>query len=183
VADYSACVATYLALAVTHPHPTAALLFAVVAGAAHALQAQFYEGERATYIRRLSGKFQAVRRPETGGLIERLHNRGEAMLGNRTRPFDHRLAGAPPAERQALLNAWQPGAARTLRLMSPLSADGRVIAIWIAALSGEPVFFWLWEILALSLLALAANVRLRQAEARAGRADPTISKNAGTRKI
>ena len=57
--------------------------------------------------------------------------------------------------------------------MSPLSSDGRLIALWIAALAREPIFFWLWEILALSLLALAANARLRQAEAGAGRVDPS----------
>ncbi len=173
VADYSTFVATYMALAFTYPHPAAAALIAAAAGLAHALQAQFYEGERATYIRRLSGRFQAVKRPETGGLIERLYNRGEAMLGNRTRPFDDRLAAAPPAERQALLDAWRPSAARTLRRMSPLSSDGRLIALWIAALAREPIFFWLWEILALSLLALAANARLRQAEAGDGRVDPS----------
>jgi hypothetical protein len=48
--------------------------------------------------------------------------------------------------------------------MSPLSANGRTFAIWIAALAGEPIYFWAWEILALTLLSLAAARALRQAE-------------------
>jgi phosphatidylglycerophosphate synthase len=164
VADYATFVAVYLALALTHPRPGLALALALGAGAAHALQAQFYEGERATYIRRRQGRFAAVARPETGGRFERLYNRGEALLGNRVRPFDTRLDQAAPAQREALLAAWQPRAARTLRAMSPLSANGRTLAIWLAALAGEPILFWLWEIFGLTLVALAAARALRQSE-------------------
>jgi hypothetical protein len=168
IADYSTFVAVYLALAFTHPHPGAALALAVAAGAAHALQAQFYEGERATWIRRSAGIFRPVARPETGGLAERLYNRGEALLGNRARPFDLRLEQATPAQRKVLLAAWQPRAARTLRAMSPLSANGRTVAIWLAALAGEPMLFWLWELVGLTLVALAAARALRQAEQQEG---------------
>lgn len=164
VADYSTFIAVYLALALTHPQPGLALALAIAAGAAHALQAQFYEGERATYIRRLQGRFTAVPRPETGGPFERLYNRGEAMLGNRARPFDTRLEQARPGEREALLAAWRPRAARALRAMSLLSANGRTLAIWLAALAGNPIFFWLWEILGLTLIALAGAHALRQSE-------------------
>lgn len=164
VADYSTFIAVYLALALTHPKPGLALALALAAGAAHALQSQFYEGERATYIRRCQGRFTAVPRPETGGLAERLYNRGEALLGNRARPFDTLLEQASPGQRAALLAAWQPRAARTLRLMEPLSANGRTIAIWLAVLAGEPMAFWLWELVGLTLVALAAARALRQSE-------------------
>jgi CDP-diacylglycerol---serine O-phosphatidyltransferase len=164
VADYSTFVAVYLVLAFTHPHPGLALALALTAGLAHALQAQFYEGERATYIRRRNGRFAAVPRPETGGLAERLYNRGEALLGNRARPFDARLQAVSPAERAGLLAAWQPRAARALRLAGLLSANSRTIAIWLAVLAGEPMLFWLWEIAILTLVALAAGRALRQAE-------------------
>lgn len=164
IADYSTFVAVYLALALTHDTPSLAVALAATAGLAHALQAQFYEGERLTYTRRLNGRFEAPARPETGGRAERLYNRAEALLANRTRPFDMALAHAAPAARAALLAAWQPAAATTLRRMSPLSANGRTFAIWIAALAGEPIYFWAWEILALTLLSLAAARALRQAE-------------------
>lgn len=168
IADYATFVAVYLALALAHPDPQTAVLLALAAGVAHALQAQFYEGERATYIRRRQGRFQPVARPETGGPFERLYNRGEALLGNRQRPFDLRLATAEPTERTRLLEAWQPRAARVLRAAAPLSANGRTIALWLAALAGEPALFWLWEIVGLTLLALAAARGLRQAEQAAG---------------
>lgn len=170
VADYATFVAVYLALALTHDSPAIAISLALAAGLAHALQAQFYEGERLTYIRRLAGRFEAPTRPETGGMVERLYNRAEARLANRTRPFDAVLAASPPPRRAALLAAWRPRAARTLRAMSPLSANGRTVAIWIAALAGEPILYWAWEILALTLLSLAAARALRQAETAALRA-------------
>lgn len=168
VADYSTFVAVYLALALTHPQGGLAIALAAAAGVAHALQAQFYEGERATYVRRCSGSFRAIPRPEAGGIFERFYNRCEALLGNRTRPFDSRLEQASPAQRAALIAAWQPRAARTLRGMAPLSANGRTIAIWLAALAGEPMLFWLWELVGLTLVALAAARALRQSEQQQG---------------
>ncbi len=165
VADYATFVAVNLALAFTHVHPGVALAMAVVSGVFHALQSQFYEGERATYIRRLSGRFDAVERSAAGGAFERFYNRCEAMLGNRARPFDHILATAPASEQARMLALWQPRAARTMRFMAPLSANGRTLAIFIAALCGEPMLYWAWEITVLTLLALAAARALRQAEA------------------
>lgn len=165
VADYATFVAVGLALAFTSPRPLLAVSLALAAGLCHALQSQFYEGERATYIRRLSGRFEPVARPEAGGFVERLYNRGEALLGNRARPLDVALQNASPAERERMLAQWQPAAARTLRWMSPLSANGRTIAIWLAVLLQQPMLYWIWEILPLTLFALAAARALRQAEA------------------
>ena len=168
IADYSTFVAVYLALALTHPKPGLAIALAAAAGVAPALQAQFYEGERATYVRRCSGNFRAISRPETGGVFERFYNRCEALLGNCARPFDQQLEQATPAQRAALLAAWQPRAARTMRAMSPLIANGRTIAIWLAVLAGEPLLFWLWELVGLTLVALAAARALRQSEQQQG---------------
>jgi phosphatidylglycerophosphate synthase len=165
IADYATFVAVNLALAFTHENWKLALTLALVSGAFHALQSQFYEGERATYIRRCAGRFVAVERTATGGAAERLYNRGEALLGNRTRAFDAQLAAASTAEQARLLAAWRPRAARVLHLMGPLSANGRTFAIWLAAMAGAPMLYWAWEILALTLLALAAARALRQAEA------------------
>lgn len=164
VADYATFVAVNLALALTHPDTGLALALAVASGVAHALQSQFYEGERATYIRRLNGDFVPVARTAAGGAAERLYNSLEARLGNRTRPFDARLAAAGPDARAALIAAWQPRAAAILRWMAPLSANGRTLAIFIAALLQQPILYWLWELVVLTLLALAAAHRLRQAE-------------------
>ena len=167
VADYSTFVAVNLALAFTHPAPVYAVSAALLSGVCHALQSQFYEGERATYIRRRDGRFTAVERTVAGGAVERLYNRLEAMLGNRARAIDGRLREAPPAERAVILGRWQKPAARVLRTMSPLSANGRTLAIWIACLAGDPMLYWIWEILPLTLLALVAARTLRKVETRA----------------
>ena len=164
IADYSTFVAVNLALVFTHDRPGLALTLALVSGFAHALQSQFYEGERTTYIRRIAGRFEPVVRPATGGWAERLYNRGEALLGNRARALDAQLAAAGPAERARILAAWRLRAARILSRMAPLSANGRTLAIWLAALGGEPMAYWAWEIVGLTVLALAAARSLRQAE-------------------
>ena len=170
IADYSTFVAVYIVLALTQDAVLPALCAAAVSGAAHALQSQFYEGERATWIRRSAGNFNAVQRSAAGGSAERLYNHLEAVLGNRVRPFDSQLAAASPAARERMIAAWQPRAAHILHLMGPLSANGRTIAIWLAALAGNPWLFWGWEIFGLTLLALAAARALRQSERQAASA-------------
>lgn len=167
LADYATFVAVNLALALTHDNPGPAVALGLAAGVAHAMQGQFYEGERLTYIRRLQGRFEAPARAEAGGIFERLYNRSEALLANRTRPLDHALLAASPQTQAAMLATWQPRAARTLRRLTPLSSNGRTPAIWLAALAGEPMLYWAWEILVLTLLSLAAARALRQAEAAA----------------
>ncbi|WP_199553443.1 CDP-alcohol phosphatidyltransferase family protein [Sandaracinobacteroides hominis] len=179
VADYATFVVVNIALVATHPRPLAAFALALLSGVFHALQSQFYEGERATYIRRLSGKFQAIARAEAGGPYERFYNRCEALLGNRTRPFDLKLQAAGPAERELLLSRWQPGAARALRAASPLSSDGRAIVIWVAVLAGETMLYWFYEIGVLTLVALAAAHKLRQSEAGAMAGDIGAGQTAG----
>jgi CDP-diacylglycerol---serine O-phosphatidyltransferase len=164
IADYATFIAVLNAIALTHDRPLLAFCIVWTGGAFHALQSQFYEGERATYIRRLAGRFEPVHRPATGGRLERAYNRGETMLGNRIRPFDAALAAADPAHRAAMIAAWRPRAARTLRLLSPVSANGHTIAIYLAVLAGEPLLYCLWEIVGLSAIALAAAHALRQAE-------------------
>lgn len=170
IADYSCFVAVYVALAVTQDNPWLALLAAIVSGAVHALQSQFYEGERATWIRRSAGAFTAIARSEAGGAVERLYNRLERALGNQARPFDALLREAAPDARHRMLAIWQPRSSAVLHLMGPLSANGRTIAIWVAAMIGNPWLFWLWEIVPLSLLALVAARRLRQSEDQASAA-------------
>ncbi|QMW21833.1 CDP-alcohol phosphatidyltransferase family protein [Sandaracinobacteroides saxicola] len=164
IADYATFVAVYLALALSLENWPLALAVAVLSGALHALQSMFYEAERATYIRRLSGRFAATPRSAAGGPIERLYNRGEAWLGNRTRPFDDHLRRAPPAHHQALLAAWASAAAPRLKALTLLSANARTVAIFLACIAGSPWLFWAYEIIGLTLLALFLGRRLRQVE-------------------
>lgn len=179
VADYTAFVAVYVALAVTSPEPKQAVAVAALSGLCHALQSLFYEGERATYIRRKSGLFQAARRSKAGGLVEEIYNRCEAVLGNRNRPIDIRLQAADPDQQARILQIWHPRAARAFRLMWPLSANGRTSAIWIAVMFKDPMLYWLWEILFLSLLSLMAARALRQAEHLSAAEEPAAADRQG----
>ncbi|MFA7440720.1 MAG: CDP-alcohol phosphatidyltransferase family protein [Sphingomonadaceae bacterium] len=164
IADYTTFVAVNIALALTSPYPWAAMGLAVISGCAHILQSLFYEAGRETYIRRIAGRFDSTPRRDVGGFVERLYNRGERWLGNRTRPFDGMLASAPPAQRAEMLAHWREKAAPRMMMLTPLSANGRTLAIWIACLMGSPIFYWAWEIVALTLLALVGGRWLRQAE-------------------
>lgn len=166
VADYSTFVAVYMALALTQARPLPMLALAVASGAFHAVQSAFYEAERATYIRRLKGQWRAAPRSAAGGALERLYNRIEAALGHATRPFDRMMAALPADERAALLARWRADAAPRLRTLTWLSANARTGGLFAAAALGVPWLFWLWEIVALTLLALIAGRRLRAVEAR-----------------
>jgi phosphatidylglycerophosphate synthase len=164
VADYATFVAVNVVLVATSGDWHAALGLAMLSGAAHVLQSLFYEAERETYCRRIAGRFAATVRSAAGGMAERLYNRGEAWLGNRTRPFDEQLAASTPEQRALLLAHWQHQAAPRLMLLAPLSANGRTLAIWLACLAGAPYAYWIWELAGLTVLALAGGHYLRQSE-------------------
>lgn len=164
LADYGTFAAVYLALAFSVPDPWSTLPLAVASGTAHALQSAFYEAERATYIRRARGQYHAAERSEAGGPFERLYNNAERWLGNRTRPFDAHLAGLPLAAAEREAAAWAGRAAPRLRLLTLLSANARTVAIFIACITVGPAGFWLYELAALSLLALAGGAWLRALE-------------------
>lgn len=164
IADYSTFVAVNIALVLTMPDWRKALAMAVVSGIAHIFQSMFYEAERETYIRRVRGNFQASARSQAGGMVEMLYNKGEALLGNRTRAFDRVIADTPMDRRSKPVEAWRAKAAPRMMLLSPLSANGRTIAIWVACMAGSPAYYWAWETVALTILALAGGAYLRQSE-------------------
>lgn len=169
IADHLVFIAVYAALAFSFSPAWPAVLLAAAAGAAHVLQASFYEAARATWVRRAAGQLSAPARPVVGGWLEAAYNRLERRMGNRARALDSALARAAPSARAAALRHWQERAALVHRPMELLSANGRTLAIFLACLLGSPVWFWLWEIIALSALALWAGHRLRRLEAEAAR--------------
>ncbi len=166
LADYLVFIAVYAALAFSFEPAGPAVALACAAGAGHAVQAAFYEAQRATWARRAAGQFTAPRRTQAGGLPEAFYNRAEQLLGNRSTALDTELARAGPAERARLLAAWQQAARPHLRQLGLLSANGRTAAIAIACLLGSPTWFWLWEIVALSALMAAKWAALLKAESR-----------------
>ena len=136
---------------------------AVAAGIAHAVQSTLYEGERARFHRRRAGDAGAAPAARLGTPAERLYDWIVGWLDRAAAPFDRRLATArDPA---ALGRGYADRAVAPLRAMIPLSANTRVLMLWLAAIAGDIRLFWWFELVPLTLLAIVAIVWHRRVEA------------------
>lgn len=180
ICDHGVFALLYVATAASIATPEAWAL-AVAAGLAHAVQSTLYEAERARFHRRAAGDPGKGPRPaRTGNPLERLYDRVAGSLEPLARRFDDTLAASP--EPAGLTRRYVAKAAPALKAMTPLSANTRVIAIWLACLIGDPRLYWWLEIVPLSLLAVGTIVWHRRVEAvlaaapTAVRPDPDPSK-------
>ena len=160
VCDYLVFFAVLIPLALSFADWHRMLALCLVAGAFHAAQAAWYEGEREAWRRRASGQFAPVVRPVAGSVFERFYNYFETTLGNRVRPVDRMLAN-DPARREPYLAATAP----LLRAMAIAGANGRTAGIFVAVSVGRPWLYWYWEIVGVTLAALILAWRLRRREA------------------
>lgn len=158
--DYMVFFLVLLPIILTFADWPPVLALAIVSGGCHAVQSAWYEGEREAWKRRARGVFHVEPRPPARFWGERLYNAVEARLGGGTKAIDARLAADP-----ALLDPYLLATAPQLRRLSILSANNRTIAIALACLLGNPMLYWLWEIVVLSLVALVLAKVLRQREA------------------
>lgn len=159
VCDHGVFILIYLALGFSLGTAGAFVLMGV-AGAAHALQSMIYEGERARYHRRLRG--EPPPRGRSGNPLVRGYDRIAGSLDRAGAPLEQRLLQA--ADRPRLIERYRLLAAPPMKLQSLLSANVRVIAIYVACLLGAPTLFWWFEIVALSAIAIAGVVWHRRAE-------------------
>ena len=135
---------------------------AVAAGVAHAVQSSLFEGERARFHRRARGDAGSAPAARVGTLPERLYDHVVGWLDRAAAPFDHALADArDPA---ALGRDYAARAVGPLRAMVPLSANTRVLALWIASLLGDVRLFWWFELIVLTTLAIFAMAWHRRVE-------------------
>jgi hypothetical protein len=136
---------------------------AVAAGAAHALQSNLYESERARFHRRCKGVAAAVPAPSHNPLV-RFYDRVAGTLDRFARPFDAALQRQDnPAP---LAQAYGREAARPMRLMRLLTANTRVAAIFIACMAGNPRIFWWLELVPLTAILLVGLIWHRAVEHR-----------------
>ncbi|WP_419814676.1 CDP-alcohol phosphatidyltransferase family protein [Glacieibacterium sp.] len=161
VCDYLAFFAVLIPVAISFPDWQAKLALALTAGAAHAVQAAWYEGEREAWKRRARGEFVPQPRRTTGHWIERGHNAMERALGSRARDIDRALAGNAAAQ-----SRYFAATAPLLRALTPVSANGRTLAIPLFCLVGHAEWYWYWELFGLSLFALFMAALLRAGERR-----------------
>ncbi len=159
VCDYLAFIFVLLPIALSFENWPATLALAVFSGACHAVQSAWYEGEREAWKRRARGSFITEVRAASGLGIEGFYNRVERTLGSAARDIDVMLAANPDR-----LPAYISATAPLVRGLSILSANNRTIVIALACLAGNPRLYWYWEIVGLSVIAVAMAWRLRRRE-------------------
>ena len=142
-------------------------VLAILAGVAHAVQSNLYEGERARYHRRCQAKPITPPYPSANPLV-RLYDHVAGTLDRYAAPFDAAMLRS--TEPQALAAAYGTAAAAPLRLMRLLTANARVAAIFLACLIGSPRLFWWVEIVPMTIILLIGLVWHRAVESRLIRA-------------
>lgn len=155
--DHGVFLLIYLALAISVGTAEGWAL-AVTAGVAHALQSNFYEGERARFHRRARGQAAAAAQP-SGGPLVRLYDALARLPERSAAPFERRLAAAPD-----LAARYADAAVGPMRLLALLTANTRVLLIFVACTAGDPRVFWLAEIGPLTLVAIVGFLWHRRAE-------------------
>ena len=140
-----------------------AWVLALMAAAAHAVQSSLYEGERTRFHRRARGVAEATV-PTSANPLVRLYDAVAGSIGRLGRPLEQALAAsADPAQ---LGRTYAAQAAAPMRLMILLTANTRVLLIFLACLAGRPSIFWWAELVALTIVAAIGLLWHRRVEAR-----------------
>ncbi len=125
---------------------------AIAAGVAHMIQSNMYESERARFHRRCKAVAMIARPVPSRNPLVQLYDYGWGMLDRVAARFDDALGHHhAPADLAATYGAL---AARPMRVMSLLSANVRVYAIFLACLFGNPRLFWWFELVPLNIILL-----------------------------
>ena len=137
---------------------------AVAAGAAHAVQSSLYEGERARFHRRLRGRAEVAAPAASANPRVRGYDALAGSVGRLAAGFEATLAAS--ARPDQLGQAYGARAVAPMRLLSLLSANVRVFAIFLACLAGRPTLFWWFELAPLTAVSVLGLVWHRRVEQR-----------------
>jgi phosphatidylglycerophosphate synthase len=137
---------------------------AIAAGAAHAIQATLYEGERTRFHRRLRAEAPGETATPSRNILVRLYDALAGSFDRISPDLDRCLRDAPGCH--ALAISYGERAAPPLRLMALLSNNMRLVIIYLACLAGDPRWFWLLELSVLSVVLAVGIVWLRRVERR-----------------
>ena len=163
VCDHGVFALLYIGLAMSVGTPSAWIL-ATLAGVAHAVQSSLYEGDRARFHRRQKGVAEIAPPPLSSNPLVKLYDTVAGSVGRLGRPLEEALAtSAAPVE---LGRAYAARAVAPMRLMILLTANARVLLLFIACVVGVPSLFWWGEIVPMSLIAIAGLTWHRRVEAR-----------------
>ena len=174
ICDYVTFIAVYagLALALSRRHGDWGCLLILASGACHAVQSALYEAQRQEYntwgwgrtgqdpLARDAAPARGVRRiPD---LLHRAYVKLQLMAAGPS--LDHRwklaVAMREPERAPGLRQRYRDIFAPTLRRWSILSANTRTLAIFICVLFKAPLYFFWFESIGLSLVAIILLVRL-----------------------
>jgi phosphatidylglycerophosphate synthase len=128
----------------------------------HGVQASLYEGERARYHRRLRGEALMPGRSPHKSAAVRFYDMIANSMDRVAAPFERRLAQSTNPKAFAALYAGR--AVPPMKLLALLSGNVRVMTIFIACLAGDPRYFWWFEIIALSAIAISGILWHRRVE-------------------
>jgi len=162
VCDHGVFILIYCTLA-TNIGTAAGWALAISGGAAHAMQSSLYESERYRFHRRIKGDSGAVPALRSGNILERGYDAFAGTLDRMSAPFDRLLRRNP--EPKALGEEYGRKAVPVLRFMALLTANVRVIAIFVACIAGSPAFFWWFELVPLTAITIIGIVWHRRVEA------------------
>lgn len=121
------------------------------AGSAHAVQATLYEGERMRYHRRINGNPGTPADGRLGNVLVRCYDAVATSLDRYAEPFDRCLRTS--ADPKQFAETYGSRAAPPLKLMTLLSNNMRVLAIYLACLVEDPRLFWWVELIPMSAIA------------------------------
>lgn len=139
--DHGTFVAIYVLLATSLGTPKAWIL-ACSAGAAHALQSNLYEGERERFHRRRGSVFGMTPDPARS-MVLKAYDRLSSTFDRYGDALNSVFAGASD---RSVADTYRQSAQRPLQLMSLLSANVRIYAVFVACLLKSPTLFWWFEL-------------------------------------
>ena len=148
---------------------------AVAAGIAHMVQSNMYESERARFHRRRNAVAMIASPAPSRNPLVRLYDLCWGLLDRVAARFDHVLGQHhAPSDFAARYAAQAVG---PMRLMSLLSANVRVYAIFLACLFANPRLFWWFELIPLNVILIFGLFQHRIVENRlsAVPADPFLA--------
>jgi phosphatidylglycerophosphate synthase len=137
-------------------------VLATSAALIHGVQASLYEGERARYHRRLRGEWLAAGPSPHKSAAVRFYDMIANSMDRVAAPFERAIEKSQ--NRQAFVIGYTSRAIPPMKLLALLSGNVRVITLYVACLLGNPKYFWWFEIIALSAIAIFGILWHRRVE-------------------
>ncbi|WP_425228337.1 CDP-alcohol phosphatidyltransferase family protein [Sphingomonas sp.] len=163
ICDHGVFALIYIAIA-TSIGTAGGWALAVTAGVAHAVQSSLYEGERTRFHRRAKGDAEVTAPKLATNPLVRLYDTVAGSIGRIATPFEEALAAS--AAPQQMGAAYALAAVAPMRLMVALTANARVLTVFLACLFGMPRLFWWVEIVPLTVITIAGLTWHRRVEQR-----------------